>query len=148
MLLIGKQVYSIEVIKATQCTVTLLLFRCQVVSNSLRPRAALPKGIPRQEHWSGMSFPSPEDLPDPWADSLPLNYQGSQSDIVCELSRFSHALLCSPMGYSPPGSSVHGILPARILKWVAMPSSRGSSQLSDQIHMSYVSFIARQVLYH
>ena len=31
------------------------------------------------------------------------------------------------MGYSPPGSSVHGILQARILEWVAMPSSRGSS---------------------
>ena len=40
------------------------------------------------------------------------------------------------------------ILQAKILEWVAMPSSRGSSQLSDQIHMSYVSFIARQVLYH
>ena len=32
------------------------------------------------------------------------------------------------MDYSPPGSSVHGILQARILEWVAMPSSRGSSQ--------------------
>jgi len=31
------------------------------------------------------------------------------------------------MDYSPPGSSVHGILQARILKWVAMPSSRGSN---------------------
>ena len=35
--------------------------------------------------------------------------------------------LCDPMGYSPPGSSVHGILQARILEWVVMPSSRGSS---------------------
>ena len=32
------------------------------------------------------------------------------------------------MDYSPPGSSVHGILQARILEWVATPSSRGSSQ--------------------
>ena len=32
--------------------------------------------------------------------------------------------LCNPMDYSPPGSSVHGILQARILEWVAMPSSR------------------------
>ena len=32
--------------------------------------------------------------------------------------------LCDPMDYSPPGSSVHGILQARILEWVAMPSSR------------------------
>ena len=36
--------------------------------------------------------------------------------------------LCDPMGCSPPGSSVHGILQARILEWVAMPSSRGSSR--------------------
>ena len=35
--------------------------------------------------------------------------------------------LCNPMDCSPPGSSVCGILQARILKWVAMPSSRGSS---------------------
>ena len=35
--------------------------------------------------------------------------------------------LCTPVGCSPPGTSVHGILQARILEWVAMPSSRGSS---------------------
>ena len=40
--------------------------------------------------------------------------------------------LCDPMNYSPPGSSVHGILQARILEWVAMLSSRGSSQPRDQ----------------
>ena len=34
--------------------------------------------------------------------------------------------LCDPMDCSPPGSSVHGILQARILEWVDMPSSRGS----------------------
>ena len=34
--------------------------------------------------------------------------------------------LYNPMDYSPSGSSVHGILQARILEWVAMPSSRGS----------------------
>ena len=35
--------------------------------------------------------------------------------------------LCDPMDCSPPGSSVHGTLQARLLEWVAMPSSRGSS---------------------
>ena len=39
--------------------------------------------------------------------------------------------LCDPTDCSPPGSSVHGILQARILEWVAMPFSRGSSQLRD-----------------
>ena len=39
--------------------------------------------------------------------------------------------LSNPMDYSPPGSSVHGILQARILEWVAKPFSRGSSQPRD-----------------
>ena len=62
------------------------------------------------------------------------------------LSCFSQ--LCKPMYCSPPGASVHQILQARILEWVAMPSSRGSSQLRDQTHVSYISWIGRQVLYH
>ena len=40
--------------------------------------------------------------------------------------------LCNPMDCSPPGSSVHRILQARILEWVAMPSSKGSSQSRDE----------------
>ena len=53
-----------------------------------------------------------------------------------------------PMDHSPPGSSVHGILQARILDWVAVPSSSGTSWLRDQICNSYVSCIGRGVLYH
>ena len=40
--------------------------------------------------------------------------------------------LCYPMGYGPPGSSVYGVLQARILEWVAIPFSKGSSQSRDQ----------------
>ena len=40
---------------------------------------------------------------------------------------------------SPLGSSVRGILQARALEWVAMPSSRGSSQPRDRTHVSYTS---------
>ena len=40
--------------------------------------------------------------------------------------------LCDPGNCSPPGSSVHGILQERLLEWVAMPSSGGSSQPRDQ----------------
>ena len=40
--------------------------------------------------------------------------------------------LYKPMNCSPPGSSVHGILQVRILEWVAMPSSRASSQPRGQ----------------
>ena len=39
--------------------------------------------------------------------------------------------LCDPMDCSPPRSSVHGDSPGKILEWVAMPSSRGSSQPRD-----------------
>ena len=45
-------------------------------------------------------------------------------------------------------SSVHGILQERILEWVAVPSSRRSSGPRDQIYVSYISCIDRQVLYH
>ena len=47
--------------------------------------------------------------------------------------------LCDHTDSSPPGSSVPGILQAGILEWVAMPSSGGSSQTRDQIHVSSVS---------
>ena len=40
--------------------------------------------------------------------------------------------LCDPVDYSPPSSSVHGILQARILKWVAISFSRRSSQPRNQ----------------
>ena len=51
--------------------------------------------------------------------------------------------LCDPMDCSPPGSSVHGILQARILEWVAIPFSRESSSPRDQ---TQVSFIAGRLL--
>ena len=51
------------------------------------------------------------------------------------------------MDCSPPGSSVHGILQAGILEWVAMPSSRKPSQLRDRNYVSHVSYIVRQFLY-
>ena len=47
--------------------------------------------------------------------------------------------LCDPLDCSPPGSSVHGILQARILQWVAMPSSKGSFQPRDWTHWSRIA---------
>ena len=55
-------------------------------------------------------------------------------------------ILWDPRDCSLPGSSVQGILQARILEWVAMPSSRGPSRPRDHTH-SYVSCIGRWVLY-
>jgi len=56
--------------------------------------------------------------------------------------------LCNPMDCSLPDSSVHGILQAWILEWVAMPFSRGSFRPRDQSCNSYISGIGRRVLYH
>ena len=47
--------------------------------------------------------------------------------------------LCDPMDCSPSGSSVHGILQARIPEWVAMPSSRGFFQSRDQTQVSQIA---------
>ena len=58
---------------------------------------------------------------------------------VCTKSLQSCLTLCDAMDCSPPGSSVHGILQAWILKWVAMPSSRGSSWLRDQTCISCIA---------
>ena len=54
---------------------------------------------------------------------------------VCVLSHFS----CHPMDCSPPASPVHGIFQARILEWVAISFSRGSSRPRDQTRISYIS---------
>ena len=47
--------------------------------------------------------------------------------------------LCDPTDCSPPGSSVHGILQAGILKWIAIPFSRGSSQPRDRSQVSCIA---------
>ena len=54
----------------------------------------------------------------------------------------SYPTLCDPRDCSPPGSSLHGILQARTLEWVAMPSSRGSSWLRNQTCVSRLSCTA------
>ena len=61
----------------------------------------------------------------PWSS---LGKRKILDELVCVLNHFARVhLFCDLMDCSPPGSSVHGILQARILEWVAMPSSRGSS---------------------
>ena len=50
--------------------------------------------------------------------------------------------------WNPLDSSVHGILQARIQEWIAISYSRGSSRPKDQTHISCISCIGRQILYH
>ena len=56
--------------------------------------------------------------------------------------------LCNSMDCGLPGSSVHGIFQARILEWVAISSSRGSSQPREWTHVSCVFCPGRWILYH
>ena len=58
--------------------------------------------------------------------------------LLSEVAR-SCPTLCDPMDCSPPGSSIHGILRARILEWVAISFSRGSSQPRDRTQVSHIS---------
>ena len=65
----------------------------------------------------------------PWGrKELDMTEQLNDNNILfCSLAAQSCLTLCDPMDCSPPGCSVHRILQARILEWVAMPSSRVSS---------------------
>ena len=58
--------------------------------------------------------------------------------VMCVLVARSCLTLCDPTDCSPPGFSVHEILQARILAWVAVPFCRGSSRPRDQIRVSCV----------
>ena len=69
----------------------------------------------------------------------------SHCNCVCMLVAQLCPTLCDPMDCSPPGSSVHGILQARILEWIAIPFSRGSSWSRDQ---TQVFLLSRQILCH
>ena len=66
---------------------------------------------------------------------------GSSGWSAC-LSTQSCLTLCDPVDCSPPGSSVHSILQARILQRVATASSSGSSQPRDRTRISYGSHVA------
>ena len=121
----------------------------------------------RQGYWSGLPFPSPGDLPNPGielrsptlqADSLPSEPPGKscnenallQRVFVFTSARHLRALpvwdhlfkvcyfLDNSMDCGLPGSCVLGILQARVLEWVSMPSSRGSSQPRDRTQISLI----------
>ena len=60
---------------------------------------------------------------------------------TCTKSLQSCQTLGNPLNHSCPGSSVHKILWARILEWVVMPSSRGSSPTRDGNPVSHISYL-------
>ena len=85
-----------------------LLQSCPTLCDPIDSRApgSPSLGFSRQEHWSGLPFPSPMH----------------ESEVAQ-----SGPTLSDPMDHNLPGSSVPGILQAKILDWVAIPFSRGSS---------------------
>ena len=72
------------------------------------------------------------------AQRLHISYVKWRSESVT-CSAQSCPTLCDPMAYGPPGSSVHGVLQARILEWVAIPFSRGPSPSRDRTHVSCIA---------
>jgi len=81
-------------------------------------------------------FPTQEsnpDLPHCWRILYQLSHKGNPNESTIAQSCLT---LWDPVAYSPPGSSVHGILQVRILEWVAIPFSRESSQPRDQTRVS------------
>ena len=99
---------------------------------------------------SNFPFPFP---PSPWQSpfSLFLWFVYYVCMCVC-VHAHTHAqscyTLCNSMNCSLPGSFVHGVFQARILEWVAISSSRWSSWPRNWAHISCVSCIVRQILYH
>ena len=67
------------------------------------------------------------------------SYKGQLLFLSCVLVVQKCPTLCHPMDCSPPGPSVHGILQARILEWVVIPSSRRSFQPRGQTHVSHIA---------
>ena len=75
-----------------------------------------------------------------WPISLEFSLLSSQVPCVVCVSRSVVSHSCNPMDCSPPGSSVHGILQTRILKWVAIPFSKGSSLPRDRTLVSCIVY--------
>ena len=86
-------------------------------------------GFSRQEYWSGLPLPSPADLPDPGIKpGSPALTGGFFMTAAAVKSLQSCPALCDPIDGSPTGSPVPGILQARTLEWVAIPSPMHESE--------------------
>ena len=116
-------------------------------------QAPLSMGFSREEYWSGLPCPPPGDLPDPGIEPKSLmspalaggflttsaTWEAQRENKVKVLVVQLCPTLWDPMDCSPPGSSVHEILQARVLEWVAISYSRGSSQPRDQTQVSCIA---------
>ena len=90
-------------------------------------------------------------VPSSWENSISLTNTANcflTTPCRCFLVAKSRLTLCDPTDCSPPSSSVHGILQARILERVAISSSRGSSWPRDWTWVSCISCTGKQIPYH
>ena len=81
-----------------------------------------------------------------WRNNLGRCKDNEEKQCMCAKSLWSFLTLCNPRYYNLPGFSVHWIFQARILEWVATPSSRESSCPRNQTHISYGFCIAGRYL--
>ena len=124
-----------------------------VTPRTVAHQVAMSMGFPRQKYWSGLPFPSPGDSPNSrieptfpagrfFTTELPGKpglYRQDSLNHSWEVKSLSHVWLCSPMDCSPPGSSIHGILQARVLEWVDISFSSRSSQLREKTLVSGIA---------
>ena len=96
-------------------------------------------------HWVGDAIQPSRPLSSPSPPFPPL-YSIVIRLCCCWVTK-SCLTLCDPMDCSLPGSSVHGIFQARILEWVAISFSRGSSWPRDQTRVSCISCTGTWMLY-
>ena len=138
------------------CCATLSCFSCVglfVTLWTVAYQAPLSMEFFRQEYWSGLLCPPPGVLTNPGIKHkyltspalaggfLTTNATWEAQPILSLYIYFAQLCLtlCDPMDCSPPGSSVHGLLQARILEWVAIPFSRGSSRPRDRTWASHIA---------
>ena len=128
-----------------------LLFSCWIASFVTPWTGAhqdlLSMGFARQEYWSGLPFLLLGDLPDSGMEPLSPELAGGffsaepplKSLILWSEVAQSCLTLCDPMDCSLPGSSIHSIFQTRVLEWVAISFSRGSSQPRDRTQVSCIT---------
>ena len=115
----------------------LLIALYRFASHLFTPVPSWAAGSPWATAWGELAQVPGSPSMDPTCETVeglegePLPHLGLNSPCPWLHSAQSCPTLCDPMDCSPPGSSVHGISQARILEWVAVPSSSGSSRPRD-----------------
>ena len=100
--------------------------------------------LSRQKYWSGLPFPSPGDLPNPGikpgSSTLRADYLPSEPPEESVNGKWKWKSLSRVQLFATPRTTQSmGILQARILEWVALPFSRGSSQPKDWTQVSHIA---------